>query len=220
MTDIVQMSKDGANFYPQTHAQAILGLNSVGTNLLTNSNFSSGLDNWLVNPGNNSDCKATVTTDSGGDTCIHITGTGNVCGLYCSPVKFDQNQITTGSVLVKGIGTLVTAGLESRPNSNFGTISAESYSKVGSTVQASSNTNNFGIYFNPVNGVIDVYIKFIKLEKGSIATDYSLNPLEISTNANVTKQIKANQPDLSSFQKASDVQTAISNAIAALPISS
>ncbi|CAJ1188129.1 MULTISPECIES: hypothetical protein [Companilactobacillus] len=26
MTDIVQMSKDGTKFYPQTHAQAVLGL--------------------------------------------------------------------------------------------------------------------------------------------------------------------------------------------------
>ncbi|CAJ1186595.1 hypothetical protein CPEBRM1_ABPJDJAI_00906 [Companilactobacillus paralimentarius] len=167
---------------------------AVGTNLLTNSNFSSGLENWSVNPGDNKDCKATVTTDSDGDTCIHITGTGNVCGIQCVPVKFDQNQITTGSLLVKGTGTLCLIGLNGdRPVSNFGTISTKSYSKVGSTVQASSNTNDFCIYFNPVNGVIDVYVKFAKLEKGSIATDYSLNPLEISTSV--------------------DVQTAITNAI-------
>jgi len=37
MTDIIQMSKGGKKFYPQTHAQAIIGLNSVGTNLLLDS---------------------------------------------------------------------------------------------------------------------------------------------------------------------------------------
>ncbi|CAJ1187721.1 hypothetical protein CPR19092_LGOLGGFK_01087 [Companilactobacillus paralimentarius] len=31
MTDIVQMSKDGAKFYPQTHAQAVLGLPDFST---------------------------------------------------------------------------------------------------------------------------------------------------------------------------------------------
>jgi len=37
MTDIIQMSKGGTNFYPQTKVQAVLGLNSVGTNLLLDS---------------------------------------------------------------------------------------------------------------------------------------------------------------------------------------
>jgi len=31
MTDIVQMSKDGTKFYPQTHAQAVLGLPDFST---------------------------------------------------------------------------------------------------------------------------------------------------------------------------------------------
>ena len=72
-----------------------------------------------------------VITDSGGYACIHITGTGNACGLYCIPVSFNQNQVTTGSVLAKGIGTIQLVGLEGRPASNFGTISTESYSDVG-----------------------------------------------------------------------------------------
>lgn len=150
----------------------IIPKQSIGTNLLINSNFSSGLDHWIINRGTNSDCKAGVTTDSDGDTCIHITGTGNKCGLWCRPIPFNQNQITTGSVLVKGIGTLALVGLEGRACSNFGTISTDSYSKVGSTMQAGSETNNFVVYFNPVNGVVDVYIKFVKLEKGPVATDY------------------------------------------------
>lgn len=148
----------------------------IGTNFITNSNFSSGLDHWVVNKGTNSDCKATVTTDSDGDTCVHITGTGISCGLYRRPVSFDQNQVTTGSVLVKGTGTVSLVGLEHRRNSTFGTISIESYSKVGSTAQAASTTNVFCVYFNPVDGVVDVYIKFVKLEVGSHATDWSPSP--------------------------------------------
>jgi len=210
MTDIVQMSKGGTKLYPQTHAQAIVGLNSVGTNLLINSNFSSGLDHWVVNAGT-----VVVTNDSDGDTCIHITGTDSACGIWSPPVSFNQNQITTGSVMAKGIGTVCWIGLEARPQSNFGTISTKSYSKIGSTAQGATGPNNFVVYFNPVNGVVDVYIKFVKLEKGSIATDYSVNPLDYLSSedvkAKIAEQIKANQPDLSGLQKASDVQTAITN---------
>ena len=71
-----------------------------GRNLLINSNFSSGLDYWVLNLGTNADGKAAVTIDSDGDTCIHITGTGNVCGIWCRPVSFNQNQVTTGIVVV------------------------------------------------------------------------------------------------------------------------
>ncbi|MDT2926813.1 hypothetical protein [Lactococcus lactis] len=149
-----------------------------GTNLLINSNFSSGLANWHTNLGNNKDGKAVVTTDSDGDTCIHITGTGASCGLYSSPSPFNQNQITTGSVLAKGTGIIQVVGLESRLTSNFGIVSTESYSKVGSTTQASSNTNAFVVYFSPVNNVVDVYIKFVKLEQGDKATPWSPAPSE------------------------------------------
>ncbi|MEY2351831.1 hypothetical protein [Lactiplantibacillus paraplantarum] len=154
------------------------GKQVYGRNMITNSNFSSGLKYWGVNYGTNSDCKAVVTTDSDGDHCVHITGTGNNCGLYRYRwgVSFNQNQVTTGSVLVKGTGTVSLVGLEGRPKSNFGTISTESYSKVGSTPQADFTTNAFCVYFNAVNGVLDVYIKFVKLEIGSHATPWSLAP--------------------------------------------
>ncbi|NRD17827.1 hypothetical protein HRD65_10100 [Lactococcus lactis subsp. lactis] len=148
------------------------------TNLLFNSNFSSGLYHWTINPGTNKDCKAVVTTDSDGDTCIHITGTGVACGIYSAPAPFNQNQITTGSVLAKGTGRIMLVGLEGRPASNFGTVSTESYSKVGSTTQASSNTNCFVVYFSAVNDVVDVYIKFVKLEQGDKANPWSPAPSE------------------------------------------
>ncbi|MCT4444167.1 hypothetical protein EFO98_10640 [Lactiplantibacillus argentoratensis] len=155
------------------------GVKVYGRNLLLNSNFSSGLDNWAVNAGTNADCKAVVTTDSSGDACVHITGTGNLCGLYCYPVSFNQNQVTTGSILVKGTGKICWVGLENRPASNFGTILTESYSKIGSTMPANSSTNAFCIYFNPVDSVVDVYIKLAKLELGSHATDWSPAPEDI-----------------------------------------
>ncbi|WP_370925992.1 gp58-like family protein [Lactiplantibacillus plantarum] len=160
---------------------------AVGTNLLINSNFSSGLDHWIVNGGTNSDCKAVVTTDSDGDTCVHITGTGNYCGLFFRPVSFNQNQVTTGSILVKGTGKCNLVGITRRPASNFGTVSTESYSKVGSTVQAASGGTTFCVYFDPVDGVVDIYIKFVKLELGSHATDYSTNPLDTATVSSVSK---------------------------------
>ena len=180
---------DVKNKYDALKAQldlAAQNISGVRTNLLTNSDFSSGLDGW----NKNSNFTATVTKDSDGDTCVHITGTDHVCGIWKTPVNFNQNQVTTGSVLAKGTGTPYVIGLEHRPNSKFGTISTESYSKIGTTVQASSDTNVFAVYFTPVNGVVDVYIKFVKLEVGPTATDYSLNPQDIATNGNVQTSIK------------------------------
>ncbi|MBG1272430.1 collagen-like protein [Lactobacillus paracasei subsp. paracasei] len=163
---------------------------AVGTNLIPNSNFSSGLNNWATNPGTNKDGKAVVATDSDGDTCIHITGTGNVCGIYYWNQFSNKNQVTTGSVLAKGTGTLSLVGLNGRKASNVGTISTDSYSKVGSTTQAASGTSAFCIYFNSVDGVLDVYIKLAKLEIGSYATDWSPNPTEVLTQSDYAK-IKA-----------------------------
>jgi hypothetical protein len=206
---------DVKNKYDALKAQldsAAQNISGVRTNLLTNSNFSSGLDHWHINPGDNSDCKAVATTDSDGDTCIHITGTGNVSGIYCTPVSFNQNQVTTGSVLAKGTGKLVFIGLENRANSNFRTISTESYSKVSSTMQASSNTNNFGIYLNPVNGVVDVYIKFAKLEIGSNATDYSLNPLDVATDGSVQTAITS-ALDKANYSTTAEVDSKISTGV-------
>lgn len=160
---------------------------AVGTNLIPNSNFSSELNNWKTNLGTKSDCKAVATTDSDGDICIHITGTGNACGLYCNPVSFNQNQVTTGSVLVKGTGKINLIGLKGRSASNFGTISTKSYSKVGSTTQAVSTTDPFAVYFDSIDSVLDIYIKFVKLELGSHATDWSVNPTEILTKENYAK---------------------------------
>jgi hypothetical protein len=187
---------------------ATQNISGVRTNLLTNSNFSSGLDNWNINL----NCKATVTTDSDGDTCIHITGTSVDSGIYCVPVNFNQNQVTTASVLAKGIGTNASIGLEHRPMSNFGTISTESYSKIGSTAQASSNTSFFVVYFNPVNGVVDVYIKFVKLEKGPTATDWCPNPSEIATNDGVQTAI-TNALDKADYSTTAEVDSKISTGV-------
>ena len=189
---------------------AAQNISSVRTNLLTNSNFSSGLDHWTVNIGDNADCKAVVTTDSDGDTCVHITGTGGSSGIWQTTVKFGQNQITTGSVLAKGIGKLSRVGFASAKNSNFGTVSTESYSKIGTTSQTVSDTNTFCIYFNPFNGVVDVYVKFAKLEKGPTATDYSLNPLDISTDGSVQTSIKN---ALANYSTTAEVDSKISTGV-------
>ena len=191
---------------------AAQNISGVRTNLLTNSNFSSGLDRWTINNGTNSDCKAVVTTDSDGDTCVHITGTGSYCGLYQNQLSFNQNQIITGSVLVKGTGMPNTIGITAEPISNFGTISADSYSKIGSIVQATSTTKTFAAYFDPVDGVVDVYIKFIKLEVGPTATDYSLNPKDIATDGSIQTAIK-NALDKADYSTTAEVDSKISTGV-------
>ena len=205
-------AKENADALKDQLDLAAQNISGVRTNLLTNSNFSSGLDNWEVNLGNNADGKITLTTDSDGDTCVHITGTGVACGLYSVPISFNQNQVTTGSVMAKGTGTIYLIGLEGRPQSNFGTISTESYSKIGSTAQASSSTNHFAVYFNPVNGVVDVYIKFAKLEKGTTATDWCLNPTEIATDGSVQTAI-TNALDKANYSTTAEVDKKISTGV-------
>ncbi|HJF88186.1 MAG TPA: phage tail protein [Companilactobacillus farciminis] len=206
---------DVKNKYDALKAQldsAAQNVTGVRTNLLLNSNFSSGLDHWTINTGTNSDGKAMVTTDSDGDTCIHITGTGDANGIYCLPVPFNQNQVTTSSVMAKGIGTINCIGFKYKSQSNFGTISTESYSKIGSTTQGATGSKNFVIYFNPVNGVVDVYIKFAKLEKGPTATDYSLNPLEIATDGSVQTAI-TNALDKADYSTAAEVDKKIATGV-------
>jgi len=187
---------------------AAQNISGIRTNLITNSNFSRGLDNWTALP----ETKVVATTDSDGDACIHITGAGNAVGIYRSTVPFNQNQVTTGSVMAKGIGTVYLIGLEARPTSNFGTISTKSYSKVGSTMQAISNTNLFVAYFNPVNGVVDVFIKFAKLEIGSNATDYSLNPLDVATDGSVQAAIK-NALDKADYSTTAEVDSKVATGV-------
>ncbi|MDT6951157.1 hypothetical protein [Companilactobacillus alimentarius] len=114
--------------------------------------------------------------------------------------------------MAKGIGTAYLIGLEARQSSNFGTVSTESYSKVGSTMQAGSEVNMFVAYFNSVNGVVDVFIKLAKLEIGSYATDYSLNPEDIATNDSVQTAIK-NALDKADYSTNAEINSKISTGV-------
>lgn len=51
-----------------------------------------------------------------------------------------------------------------------------------------------------VPSTVTITVSNMKLEKGSIATDYSLNPEDILGSDDVIKLIKTNQPDVSGFQ--------------------
>ena len=195
VSDMRKPANDVVGIEEVSTLQTQVDNSAVGTNLLTNSNFSSGLDNFGINTGTNSDCKGVVTTDSDGDTCVHITGTGDYCGLYLKPVYFNQNRVTTGSTLVKGTGKCRLVGLAYQPASNFGTVSTESYSKVGSTVKATSGANTFCVFFDTVNGVVDIYIKFLKLENGSHATDWCPNPEDKADDSKVAHLSGANNFD-------------------------
>ena len=199
MTDILKMSKGGTNFYPQTHVQAVLGLNSVGTNLIVQSDLKPGYinrDDGSMAPWGHSNFNSDNYIPTNGETVFTFSSPDyvfkgdwtNSLAMYDS----DKNYIGWQSI------TLPTQTL-SKPNAAY--------------IRFSINFVNQGGVDGDLSGWLDNHR--YKLEKGSIATDYSVNPEDISTSADVqakiTEQIKANQPDLSGFQKASDVQTAISN---------
>jgi len=222
MTDIVQISKGGKKFYPQTHAQAILGLNSVGTNLYRDTrDFEnpSAWNNWgsWNKTGDKINGLTVMTTDGDwygisqtiqakkGETYTfsvyakYKSGTGK-SDVYPSPSGVDNTDIRGMQVSLNETWQRVTVTF---------TITAD-----GSIFPRMERTND---------NKNTLLIAGLKLEKGSVATDYSVNPEDISTTEDVQteviKQIKANQPDLSSFQKASDVQTAITSALGKIDVS-
>jgi len=206
MADIVQISKGGKKFYPQTHVQAVLGLNSVGTNLIVQSGLKSG----YLNRDDGS------TTGGGSDfhSDNYIATNGETVFTFSSP-----------DYVFKGSGNHSLAMYDSDKN-------YLGYQSITSPTQTLSKSNaayiRFSINLVEEGGTTNNLSDWLdnhryKLEKGSIATDYSLNPLDISTSADVqaevTKQIKVNQPDLSGFQKASDVQNAITSALGKIDVS-
>ena len=207
MADIVQISKGGKKFYPQTHVQAVIGLNPVGNNLIIQSDLKPGYivrDDGSMTPWGNNDFNSDNYIPTNGETVF----------TFSSP-----------DYVFKGTWTNSLAMYDSDKN-------YLGYQSITSPTQTLSKSNTayirFSINFVEEGGISGQLSDWLdnhryKLEKGSIATDYSLNPLDISTSADVQteviKQIKANQPDLSSFQKASDVQTAITSALGKIDVS-
>lgn len=237
MTNIVQMSKGGTNFYPKTHVQAVVGLpdfssfekasdvqtaisnaisplqtqvnnSAVGTNLLlgTSKTLNTVTNAWDWNNGMPV-YKSNVTTVN--------SDTPYTARVWISPASHNMAvqvvwKDSSGNTHY-GSGSFISAG-------------TSGYSTWTDTITANSVIQHVTIVFSTQQSTASsVSYGEAKLEKGSVATDWCPNPSEIATNdgvqAEIAGQIKANQPDLSGFQKASDVQTAITSALGKVDVS-
>ena len=189
MTDIVQMSKGGKKFYPQTHAQAVIGLpDAVGTNLLTNTGNLSA--NW------NGSFTITTTTEYDGHPSVVFTPSSLLIRQDLGLGKLQNSTQYTASFWAKADNAGDEAHTElfgGIGNANFVlTTNWVRYTTV-LTSRSDANTNAAqSIYFL---GVIagnkgNVYIAEPKLELGTTATDWCPNPSEILTQSDYAK-IKA-----------------------------
>lgn len=165
----------------------------------------------------------TKTGDKFNGLTVMTTG-GNWNGLF-QTIQAKKDEVYTFSVYARyksgtGTSSLVSSSLENPDDANPHSLKVSldtTWKRVSLTATLTTDgLLNFRIERSSDN-TNTLLIAGPKLEKGPIATDYSLNPLDYLSSEDVqteiAKQIKANQPDLSGFQNASDVQTAISNAL-------
>ncbi|MGX9818064.1 lysis system i-spanin subunit Rz, partial [Leuconostoc mesenteroides] len=189
-----------------------------GRNLLLNSKVLS----WGIT-NNAATTSAEVSYDST-TNMWHITspkGGSEYAGIYFFQPGNVSNIITKGqqwafSIDIKGTGVYSKFGIEwSEPfNTPSGNVSTD-WTRVSSTGTA-SGTNAIIIYFNSKDVALDVYIKLPKLEKGTIATDWTPAPedvvLDYTTKDNkiketITQYKETNDGHVSKLQ--TDVSTAL-----------
>ena len=210
MTDIIQMSKGGTKFYPQTHVQAVLGLNSVGTNLLLDSKTQMRQPSWTTN---NSNWSQNWGTYLGSNIYRATNAWDNV--RYSYKDLLDRGVINTTddftySVYFRVVGedptgmSYASIYFESMATTKKDAIPLQLTSlKEGQWVRIVVPFKFIDVKYDSTKEVDPIYIRRCsirlevsaapkvagayyeyaapKLEKGPIATDYSVNPEDILT---------------------------------------
>lgn len=115
-----------------------------------------------------------VTMDSG-EIALHVIGTSNSSGFY----KWFNFPITgkyVVSVEVKGTGIVNRLGWENweDPEQMASMTPTSDWQRVSRTTSFNSKRYAFDFY-----GTMDVYVRFLKLEKGTIATPWSPAPEDV-----------------------------------------
>ncbi|APX73106.1 hypothetical protein M5C72_08425 [Companilactobacillus allii] len=148
-------------------------VNIGGVNLLANGDFSNSLMNWNIYNAENG--TVAVENDEAGNKMLHIHSSNGPTGIFTSsPSYYGSNSLKSGeswiaSGLVKGDATIIRFGIETgkypeNPYKN----PTDSWSKIVSkNIRAASN--RFCIYIS--SG--DLYVKFVKVERGNIETDWT-----------------------------------------------
>jgi len=189
MTDIVQMSKDGKKFYPQTHVQAVIGLpDAVGTNLLTNTGDLRA--NWL------GITSISTTAEYNGHPSAVFTPNSQLArqNFYLGELENSFQYTTSFWAKADNVGDKAHTELgESIGATDF--VLTKNWVRytavVTSRSDADTNTDHSWYFFGiPAGNIGNVYIALPKLELGTTATDWCPNPSEILTQSDYAK-IKA-----------------------------
>lgn len=112
-----------------------------------------------------------VTMDSG-EVALHVIANGDRPGFWCHP-NLPSSGIYTISVEVKGTGIVNELGWEY--------ISSESMQPTDDwqRVSRTASLKNDSWYAFVFYGIMDVYVKLMKLEQGDISTPYSPAPEDV-----------------------------------------
>ena len=221
MNDIVQMSKGETNFYPKTKVQAILGLQDslVGTNLYTdtrdfdNPDAWSGWSNWYKT-GEKFNGLTVMATDQ------------NWNGLR-QTIQVKKGEAYTYSAYARyksgtGKSSIIVGNNTVGANPNSSQVSLDTtWKRVSFTTSVTADGAIDISLARTDNNTNTLLVAGIKLEKGSVATDYSVNPLDYLGSegvhevvSNAIKGITGIKPtDLSNYPTKSDVATEISSAV-------
>ncbi|ALY06833.1 tail fiber protein [Lactobacillus phage SA-C12] len=162
----------------------------VGTNLLTNSNFSDeSLTYWTVDPG------TTTSFDSSGNLVLAVkAASGNRIYYSASQTLIAGTTYTISFyAYVDSSSTSSSINVKVGPYDNLTSISVSGntltrYTGIIKPVWGNSGTLSItvGAFNSGTVGDI-VHITRIKLEKGSVATDWSLNPEDQATQSQITQ---------------------------------
>ncbi|QBJ03896.1 structural protein [Lactobacillus phage SAC12B] len=141
-----------------------------GRNLIKGSYDSS----WGGITGNSGGTIQKVTMDSG-EVALHVIGTNNSSGFY-SFFNFPTSGNYVISVDVKGTGKVDRLGWENwaEPDQLAGMNPTSDWQRVSRTISFNGNAYAFDLY-----GTMDVYVRFFKLEKGTIATPWTPAPEDV-----------------------------------------
>lgn len=115
---------------------------------------------------------------------LHITApinTGQYVGIFFpqnNSTKIQNGEKWSFSFDIKGVGDFTEVGIEGPGTWVHSSEIGEDWSRISSTNTASTRTN-LVMFFDTSNKSLDVYVKLIKLETGTIPTDWTPAPEDI-----------------------------------------
>lgn len=143
------------------------------------------LNSRVLSDGYGTNGNVTVTVEPFDSTTnmwhlVAAQGAGVAVGIYIfnyANGKIPNNSDWSYSVNIKGIGNIITLGLEGSDVSTIRGIIGNNWSRISQTGHVNEpNFKTLVMYFNTTDSPLDVYIKLPKLELGNVATDWTPAP--------------------------------------------